>query len=61
MLHAESTEALCFWDTDVIDGVFGSVKLCSVFRIKEDGLGFACFSIFMCCLCVGNSTVLLLQ
>lgn len=55
MLRVKRTEAFCFSHTAVIDGVFDSLKLCSVFQIK-DGLGFACFSIFMCCICVANSS-----
>lgn len=48
--------------TDVVNGGFDSLNRCSVFQIKqikEDGLAFACFSIFKCLLYVGNSTVVL--
>lgn len=46
MVCAESTEAAWFWHTDVANGGTDHLNWCSVFKIKEDGLAFACFSIF---------------
>lgn len=60
MLHAKSTEAACCTDVYSCGKCgFDSLNRCNVFQIKEDGLAFACFSIFKCLLYVGNSTVVL--
>jgi len=48
----------CFWHTDVVNGGVDSLNWCSVFKIKENGLTFACFSVFKCFLCVGNTVIL---
>lgn len=58
MLPAKSTEAGCVWHTDVVNGGFDSPNWCSVFKIKEDGLAFACFSIHKCFLCGGDSAAI---
>lgn len=42
------------------NGSVDSLNWCGVFKIKEDGFAFACFSLFRCFLCVGNGTVILL-